>query len=157
MWNLMPWKKLEGSGLASQPIERDFSRLRSDFDSLLDRMWHSWPALGDEWLDGRFGGGLDVDETDSHYVVHVTAPGFEVGDFEVSISGKQLVIKAERKESANGHSGSSYRYGRVQRTMPLPDGAQTDLIDAEYRAGILTLKMPKGKETEARRIPVKSA
>jgi HSP20 family protein len=157
MWSLMPWKKPAGGSLASQPLERDFSRLRSDFDSLLDRMWHSWPLPADEWLDGRLGGGLDVEETDAHYIFHVTAPGFEVGDFDVSASAGQLVVKAEQKESANGGNGSSFRYGRIQRIIPLPDGVETDRLEAEYRAGILRLKVPKGRATQPKRIPVKSA
>ena len=157
MWNLVPWKKTEAGGLATQPIERDLTRLRSDFDALLHQIWHNWPAQGAEWLDSRFGAGLDVDETDSHYVIHVTAPGREVGDFDVSISGRQLIIRAERKESHNNGNGSNYRHGVLERQIALPEGACTDLIDAEYRAGILTVKLPKGPGSQAKRIPVKSA
>jgi HSP20 family protein len=157
MWNLMPWKKPAGGALAAQPLERDFSRLRSDFDSLLDRMWSSWPMLADEWSDGRFGGGLNVEDTDADVVFHLTAPGFEIGDFDVSVTGNHLVVKAEHKESADGKNGSSYRYGRIQRMIPLPEGAETDRLEAEYRAGILSVKVPKGRLTQAKRIPVKSA
>jgi len=161
MWNLIPWKKNGlGGALTAAPFEREFSRIRSDFDSLFDRMWNQWPP-GDDWFDGRLndgmGSGLDFDESETHYVVNVTAPGFEPGDFDVSVRGKQLAIKAERKESQNGNGGSSYRYGRIQRIIPLPDGAQTDLIEAQYKAGILSLTFPKGAETQPKRIPVKSA
>lgn len=156
MWGLVPWKKDSGT-LTASPFEREFSRLRSDFDTLLDRMWSQWPPLGDDWFDGRFAAGLNVEETESHYLVHVTAPGFDPGDFDVSVSGNQLLVKAEKKESQSGKNGSSYRFGRVQRTIPLPDGVQTDLIEADYKAGILVVKLPKGQQAAAKRIPVKSA
>jgi HSP20 family protein len=154
MWSLVPWKKDSGTP-QDLPMEREFSRLRSDFDSLLARMWGPWPSAGD-WFDGRFGG-MDYEETETHHVLHVTAPGFEPADFNVSVSGNQLVVRAEKKESTSGKNGSSHRYGRIERVIPLPEGSQPDLIDAEYKAGILVLKLPKGPEKQPKRIPVKSA
>jgi HSP20 family protein len=161
MLSLIPWKKENGSGraLTAEPWEREFSRIRSDFDSLLSRMWSHWPALGDDWMSGNLA--TDFDETATHYKVRVTAPGFETEDFDVSISGNNLVVKAERKESEhkeseNGKNGFSYRYGQLQRVIPLPDGAQLDQVEARYHSGILELKVPKGKENHAKRIEVKS-
>jgi HSP20 family molecular chaperone IbpA len=160
MWNLVPWNK-EGGAPSIPPFEREFSRLRTDFDSLLERMWSQWPALGESWLDRRLCGGFDVEETATHYVLHVTAPGFEPGDFDVSLTGNQLTVKAEKKEShsgnGNGNGHSSYRFGCFQRTIPLPEGALSDLIEAEYKAGILVLKLPKGPEKQPKRIAVRSA
>ena len=72
------------------------------------------------------------------------------------VSGNNLVIKAEHKATEEGKNGSSYRYGKLQRSVPLPEGAQTEKIDASYRNGILELKIPKGKETHAKRITEKA-
>lgn len=70
----------------------------------------------------------------------------------------QLVVKAERKETQNGKNGSSYRYGKFQRTIPLADGAELDQIDARYHSGVLELHIPKGKEAQnTKRIAVKAA
>ena len=163
MWNLIPWKKNNpsaGGGLmTADPVEREFSRIREDFDSLLKRMWGGSPLALDRLFDHRWA--FDFDETDSHYVARVEAPGFEVEDFDVHTSGNHLVVKAERKESQNGNgkngNGSSYRYGRFYQTIPLPDGAQSDQIEARYHSGVLELKIPKGKESEnVKRIAVKS-
>jgi HSP20 family protein len=154
MWGLIPWKKGNGGGAVSvaDPLEREFSRIRNEFDSLLQRAWNDWPALGDDL--SRFG--LDVDETDTHYVARVTAPGFEVEDFDVQVSGSQLVVKAEHKEEHEGNGRSAYRFGRLQRSLTLPQGAETDQIDASYHAGILELKIPKGKEVQGKRVEVKA-
>jgi HSP20 family protein len=154
MWSLVPWKKQSGGTLSADPFEREFSRIRSDFDSLLERMWSGLPALGGEFFDSRFG--LDVEETDTHYVASVAAPGFELDDFDVQASGGQLVIRAERKHEEKGKNGSSFRYGKFQRSIPLPDGVQHDQIEACYRNGILELKIPKGQQSQAKRISVKA-
>ena len=157
MWSLIPWKKQGNGGtLTAEPFEREFNRIRDEFDTLMSRMWRGFPA-SEDLFSNRYGWGLDVDETDTHYVARVPAPGFEVDDFDVHIAGHQLVVKAERKESQEGkNGGSSYRYGRVQQMIPLPEGAETDKIDASYHSGVLELKIPKGKESTARRITVKA-
>jgi len=157
MWNLVPWKKQNGNGgtLTAEPFEREFSQLRNEFDSLLKRMWGGGlPGFGQDFFESRWG--LDVEETDSHYVAHVPAPGFEMGEFDVYVSGNHLVVKAEHKESENGKNGRSQRYGKFQTTIPLPDGALTDQIDAQYKNGVLELKIPKGQESQAKRITVKA-
>lgn len=159
MWSLKPWKKQEtthnGGTMTVSPIEREFSRIRDDFDRLLERMWSGSPFAMTEYFDGRWG--LDVDETDTHYVARLDAPGFEVEDFDVHASGNHLVVKAERKEAQRGKNGSSYRYGRFERTIPLPDGAEAEQIEARYHSGVLELHIPKGKETQnVKKIAVKS-
>jgi HSP20 family protein len=156
MWNLIPWKKNGGDGgtLTAEPFEREFTRIRHDFDSLLSRMWGGMPAFSDEFFESRFG--LDVDETDTHYVASLAAPGFDFGDFDVQVSGNHLIVKAEHKQEEKKGNGSSYRYGRFQRSIPLPDGAVQDQIEAAYKNGILELKIPKGQSSQAKRITVKA-
>jgi HSP20 family molecular chaperone IbpA len=162
MWNLIPWKKNQqpsNTTLTTEPFEREFSRIRDDFDRLLHSMWSGAPMFDrslDRLFDQRWG--LDVEDTDTHYVARMEAPGFEVDDFDVQTIGNQLVVKAEHKESQNGKNGSSYRYGRLHRSIPLPDGAEPDQVEARYHSGVLELQIPKGKESQhTKRIAVKAA
>jgi HSP20 family protein len=155
MRSLIPWKT-SGDTLV-EPFEREFNRIRDEFDTLFSRMWGGLPALGGDFMENRFGWGVDVDETDTHFVARIPAPGFEVEDFDVQISGNQLIVKAERKESDESkNGGSAYRHGRVQRIIGLPDGVETDQIDASYHSGVLELRIPKGKESQAKRIEVRA-
>lgn len=156
MWNLIPWKKNGGDGgaLAAEPFEREFSRIRNDFDSLMQRMWSGFPGFSDEFFESRWG--LDVEESNTHYVASMAAPGFELSDFDVHVSGNHLVVKAERQQEEKGKNGSTVRYGKFQRSIPLPDGTKHDEIEACYKSGILELKIPKGKHSHAKRITVKA-
>lgn len=159
MWNLIPWKKNEGTGgglMTTDPFEREFSRIRNEFDSLLQRMWGSGADFEDFPMS-TLSNGLSTDETESHFIVRVAAPGFEVGDFDVHVSGNYLVIKAERKQSEDGKNGSRQFYGKVQRMIMLPKGIEPEQIEANYRNGLLEVKVPKGKESLVKKIAVKSA
>jgi HSP20 family molecular chaperone IbpA len=40
--------------------------------------------------------------------------------------------------------------------IPLPTDAETNKIDASYRNGVLEVKIPKGKTSQAKRISVKA-
>jgi HSP20 family protein len=156
MWNLIPWKKTDshGDGLMVEPFERELSRIRNDFDYLLDRIWNG--HLRDESWPG--GWGLDLDETETHYVARMDAPGFEAQDFDISIQGNRLLVKAQREESKNGKKRTSYRYGSFERVFPVPEGTEVEQVEAIYRNGVLELKFPKGKEAEnVKRIAVKAA
>jgi len=155
MWNLIPWKKTTNSdGAMSAEFDRELSQIREDFDSLVRRMWNK-DTLSDRWFDGRWG--MQVEENDSHYVAPIEAPGFEVGDFDISNHGSHLVVKAEQKESHDGKDGSLYRHQQFQRVVSLPDGVEADDISASYRNGILELTIPKGKEQRnVKRIAVKA-
>jgi HSP20 family protein len=90
-------------------------------------------------------------------VLRADAPGFEPDEFDVQISGNQLILKAEHKEEQVEGETRGYRYGRLYRTVPLPAGVVEDKIAATYRNGVLELHLPKGEQAKGRRIDVKGA
>ena len=102
-------------------------------------------------------------ETDGGIEVTVELPGMEQKDVEVSLAGDALTIKGEkkveRKEEKKGYYVSERSYGSVFRTIPLPPGLDADKVDASFRNGVLTVKIPHSPEAKARmkRIEVKSA
>ena len=159
MWGLIPWKKERSGerGLTTlPPFEREFSRFRDEFDSLVGRMFSRFPSLIDEAWDGRWGLDLDVQESEDQYLVRMPAPGFEVEDFDVHVSAGQLVVKAEHKEGQKGNNGSSIRYGRLHRIFPLTESVDADQVQCRYHSGVLELKIPKGKESQRKKIAVQA-
>jgi HSP20 family protein len=157
MFSLVPWKK-RGNDLGSvsaEPVERQLTRLRDEFDNLVSRFWGEWPSLGGDWFSR--GWAPDFDENDREYVVRVETPGFEPADFDVQVRGDQLVIRAERKVEQKEESGTSYHHGTLYRSVPLPLGVEPDKIEARYHNGILELHLPKDEKTRGKRIAVKAS
>ena len=102
---------------------------------------------------------LDISETDSYYAVELDIPGVKKGDISINVDNNVLTIKGkkeidkERKDS-NYYSKERF-YGDFRRSMSLPFGVKTDKIDASFKDGVLTIRLPKEKSTSGKTIDIK--
>jgi HSP20 family protein len=163
MAGLIPWRRKNvgptGNGGALVPL-RDFPtlirRMQSEFDELLDRFAREWPISLEEFGRG-WEWGLDFEDKDDCIIVRAEAPGFEAGDFDLSVSGNRLVLRASRKTETK-EKGSKHREEyQYYESMTLPTGIDKDNIDARYHSGVLTVTIPKTKEGRSKKITVKNA
>jgi HSP20 family protein len=101
--------------------------------------------------------------TDAQYEINVELPGVEPDDIDVSVHGDTLALKGEkrfeREESGKTYFFSERAYGAFQRSFRLPADADGDNVSAEFKNGVLTIKVGKlGNEAGgAKRIPVRQA
>ena len=157
--SLIPWRNKP----ESQPGELSpMVALRSEVDRLFDSFFREpfgaldWPS----WGAGRWSPAVDVAENDKEVTVRAELPGIDPKDLEVSVLGNQLVLSGEKKESSEtkekGFYHSETRYGSFHRTVPLPEGLDTEHVDAQYANGVLTLHLKKTAPTTAKRIEVKT-
>jgi HSP20 family protein len=139
---------------------RDFpfflSRLRDEFDHLLDLFSRTWPSL---WGDAEHGWrwGLEVEDQDDAVVVRAEAPGFEPGDFDVQVQDGRLTLRAARKTETKKDEGRAWSQRQCYQSVTLPAGIDKDKVEARYHNGVLTITLPKTPEAKGRRVPVKSA
>ena len=159
--NLIPWrhkreKRSRHGDLMTTPARGELARFREDFGSLLDRFYGDGPAIWDDLDQWNVGWGCDVEDADKEIVVRAEAPGFDPDEIEVRVSGNRLVLHAEHKEEKNAEDGHSMHYGQFHREMTLPRGIEADNIKAEYKRGIVEVRLPKGPEAQTKRIPVKT-
>lgn len=89
------------------------------------------------------------------FVVRCELPGVDPdNDIHISVEGNELKITAERSREERTERHSEFYYGSFNRTLLLPTNCNTDDIEAEYEAGILTIRMPQREEGGRREIPV---
>lgn len=156
-------QRTEGNGeraLGPAPAH-PLSRLRDEFEGLIDRFLSSWPAPFEPGRGLEHFWGLDVEDTDNEVVVRAEVPGFEAEDFNVQVSGNVLKIHAEQKheaeEEAAGERERERRYARYQRSITLPEGVDRDKAEARYHSGVLEVRLPKNPEARSKHISVKGA
>lgn len=89
----------------------------------------------------------DFYETDTDFHVHCDLPGVSENDLDVTVQENMLIIKAERRHAFVSDSDVMHRsertFGRVQRTIPIPVGANTANANARFNNGVLEISFPK--------------
>jgi len=89
----------------------------------------------------------DASALEDYYEINVELPGVKTEDVDVSIEDNSLVVRGEKRfeheESGRTYFFSEREYGAFQRTFRLPPDVDSDKIDAEFRDGILCLKIAK--------------
>ncbi|MDR3487501.1 MAG: Hsp20/alpha crystallin family protein [Bradyrhizobium sp.] len=102
----------------------------------------------------------DVVEDDKEIRVTAELPGLDDRDIDIRIGDGMLTISGEKKidREANeqGYVLRERSFGRIERTLPLPDGIDADRAQATFKNGVLTVTIPKTSpaQNDARRIPV---
>lgn len=127
----------------------------------LDRIRQN--LLSSDWFGSmatrQWGPAIDVKETANEIVVHAEVPGIDPDDLEVIVEEDGLVLRGEvRREASDSQEGYhrvERRYGRFHRTIPFPVSVKQEEAVADYRDGILEIKIPKAESTSgARRLKI---
>ena len=129
------------------------ARFRAIFPDLAD--WLESPWTGPPpFLAGQ---AFRLEETirDNRYVIRAELPGLDPeNDIEVTVDGRILTIRAERRQQDNGPYRSEFRYGSLARAVRLPAGVDAADITARYDNGVLEVSIPaRGGRPQGTRIP----
>lgn len=157
---LIPWKskhRERDSGREPSPL----SVLRSEMDRLFDSFVRE-PLGNLDWPFGEraWSPPVDLAETEDEVMVRAELPGIDPKELEVTVSGNQLVLSGEKKETSERvgkdfHLSES-RYGSFRRTVPLPSAVDAGNVEADYANGILTIRLKKTVAAPPKRIEVKT-
>jgi HSP20 family protein len=104
---------------------------------------------------------MDIIDNENELLVRAAAPGFEPEDFDISVQGDSLTLRGSTREEHGEENERyylrEYRVRNFQRTVRLPAHVNADQVMAEYRNGILNIRLPKAEQERTRRIAVQSA
>ena len=173
-------KASDDTGSESKSVTRAgwdrFLNLRSEIDHLFDEFHDNWPfgslstrsKAGPPSLPFVFGDALpaiDVCEKKDRIEVKAELPGMDEKDIDVELTDRMLVISGEKKEEhEEGEKEGNYyvserRYGSFKRSIAVPDGIDTNKVDASFKNGVLSVVLKKTPESRenVRKIKVKSS
>lgn len=134
-----------------------------EFAAMQDRMNRLFGNIylrdEDTGLRGNWVPAVDIFETENHdLVVRAELPGMTREDIEVVIENSTLVLKGEKKLDTEVKEENYRRiertYGTFHRSFSLPNTVDPSRIAAEFRNGVLTVKLPFREEAKPRTINV---
>ncbi len=101
---------------------------------------------------------VDVFETENDLVVKADLPDVQEKDIDIRIENNTLTIRGERKFEQQVSEDKYLRieraYGTFTRSFSLPNTVNAEAIKAEYRNGVLTVRMPKREESKPKQIKI---
>ena len=105
---------------------------------------------------------VDIYQNGNHEIVlKVELPDVRREDIQVAIDDNTLTIKGEKQLSDEVKEDQFQRiersYGTFSRSFSLPPNVDASKLSAEYKNGVLTVRIPLREEAKPRQIEVKAA
>ena len=97
----------------------------------------------------------DVYETEDAYVIALDLPGIDRGSLDVSIDENRLTIKGSRPEVQRDNHRDECPRGRFLRTFSVPASVDQSAIKADYKDGVLEVRLPRRAERKPQRVEIK--
>lgn len=139
----------------------------ADFDDLqrqLDRLLGARPTNSSirAVQRGTFPA-VNVGVTPDAVEIYAFAPGIDTASLDVTVDKGLLTISGERKGRPGEANAQANVYaqerpqGSFRRVISLPEDADPDRVNANYRNGILQIRVQKREASRPRRIEIQDA
>ena len=153
MFDVLRWKRNK---------KNNANKYRREMDNMYDQFFgpdflpSTFLFRKNKWIPN-----IDISEGKKEITVKAEAPGIEASDFDISLDGRILTIKGEKKDEQKENEETYYRversYGYFSRTIELPAEVDPKKVEASYKRGILKIKIRKTKSSETKRIQIATA
>ena len=141
---------------------KEMEALRHGLGSLFGRSaaqrpdGHEEPRAVAEWAPV-----VDISEDDQEYLIKAELPEVKKEDVKVTAEEGTLTIMGERKFEKEVKNKKYHRieraYGSFGRSFSLPDDASPGKVSAEFKDGVLTVRLAKDEKAKPQQIEVKVA
>lgn len=164
--DLIPSRSPRGGDLTRSRTRDPIDRLQSEVNTAFGDFMRLLPLPFGGWqrsiLENDQAIQADVFENDKEVKVTAELPGLDQNDIAIEISDGMLTIsgekKVDREVNEQGYVLRERSFGRLERTLPLPDQIDADHARATFKSGVLTVIIPRSTDaqSEVKRIPVRA-
>jgi HSP20 family protein len=137
-------------------------RVRDPFAALLGLQRAMDGVMGSDWFGSRTSGSgafplVNVFNDGEDFVLVAELPGVKKEDLDIQVRGDTLRIQG--KKSISYDEGASVHRreratGQFDRTLTLPAEVDATKVAAEYRDGVLTLRLPRAESAKPRTVTI---
>jgi len=129
----------------------------------MSRMFERFYARPQEDLNrGSWAPAVDIYSNGQHeLVLKAELPDMKQEEIELTVEENTLTLRGERKLDTEVSEEQFHRiersYGPFARTFALPPTVDASKVSAEYKAGILTVRLPQREEVKPKQIKIQIA
>ncbi len=138
-----------------QPFQ-EMETLRHQLDRMFDELAGANRDMTQKWSPA-----VELEDTNDNLILRAEVPGIEAKDLDIQVAREAVSIAGEtryqNKTEERGYLRSEFRYGKFQRTIPLPAAIKNEQVQADFKNGILTLTMPKAEEAKNKVVKINLA
>ncbi|MEK7173920.1 MAG: Hsp20/alpha crystallin family protein [Patescibacteria group bacterium] len=103
---------------------------------------------------------VDVFQTPTHIVVQAPMAGVKPDDIDVSVNRDMITIRGTREQKQETDTHNYYYrevfWGPFSRSVLLPEEVDSDRTEASFKAGLLTIRLPKIDREENRSVKIEA-
>ena len=134
--------------------------LYSPVSSLMDELFNypltRWDDLFmKEWENLS----ADIWEEDNNIFVKMAMPGIKKEDIKISVTADSLTVEGNSKEESEKKDKKyflkTFQTSSYSQSFNLPTTVNPDAVEAKFEDGVLTVRLPKAKEAQAKQITIK--
>lgn len=104
---------------------------------------------------------VDIEEGEQDYHITAELPGLKKEDVKITVQEGVLTLQGERKQEKEEQGKRFHRversYGAFVRSFALPDAVDEAKVSAEFKDGVLHIRLPKSERAKPKAIEVKVA
>ena len=104
---------------------------------------------------------VDIFDEGTEIVLKAELPGIKKEEIHVEVENNVLTLHGEKKREEKYEKAGVYRservYGAFSRSFTLPGSVDAGKIEAAFKDGVLTVKLPKVEAAKPKQIAVKIA
>ena len=137
-----------------EPI-RELAAIQNEMSRFMNGLVEGNGRTNQSWVPA-----VDVWETENELVYAFDLPGIPEDKISVEFDEGALMVTAEREREQQVENDRFYRYerryGTFTRTVGLPQGATEEHVVADYKNGVLEIRVRKPEEKKPHRIQIGS-
>ena len=130
-------------------------RMNRHFEEATQRHTREGAATGDEFERVDWTPASDITETESGYLIAMDLPGINRDALQIDVDDNRLVVKGTREIADSKQHRSERPRGKFLRTFSVPGSVDQGKIGAEYKDGVLQIRLPKRSEQKTKKIDIK--
>jgi len=104
---------------------------------------------------------VDIIEDEKQYLIKAELPDMKKEEVKLTVENDVLTISGERTYEKEDKGKKYHRieraYGSFVRSFSLPEDADESKVSADYKDGMLTVRLPKSEKAKPKAIEVKVA